>query len=365
MRKKTIFLFLLILIVSLVNAEQVDTAYVKKFKNLFSVKLFLQNNGFQYAITPENNSLFNETELQNAHVLFTTNIQPTIGIAVNIRGIGFSYVFNSIDDYFDISNNRIKSDYKKFLFSTYGNGTALEIGYISYSKFYFNYKKNNSLVEDNSNDMKARQFFLSSVFIKNRKRFSYSAAFNQSQFQKKSAGSFLLGIGFKYNRIMSDDLIPDDVNPYFFAPNVKSNKNLLLVLQPGYAYNIVKSGFYFSNALLVGSGLQKQEYRTSSGKWSELAIPFVIKGKSGLGYNGKTFFCGLYANADYLQSSIEILKTEQFQYTYGIFIGLRTITKTRAEKIQDAKTKLKEKKEDGIEAVKEKTNKLFHFHKKE
>lgn len=359
MRKKIIFLFLSLLVVSLVNAQQVDTTYVKKFKNLFSVKIFLQNNGFQYAITPQNNSLFNDTELQNACVLFTTNIPPSFGIAVNIRRVGFSYVFNSIHDYIDISNNRIKSDYRKLQFSTYGSGAGFEMGYISYSKFYINYKKNNSLVEANSADMKVRQFFLSSVFIKNRKRFSYSAAFNQSQFQKKSAGSFILGMGFKYNKIMSDDLIPDDVNPYFFAPNITSNKNNLFVLQPGYAFNIVKNGFYFSNALLVGAGLQTQEYRTSTGKWSDTGFPFVIKGKSGLGYNGKTFYCGLYANADYLQSSIDILKTEQFQYTYGIYVGLRTITKTRAEKIQDAKAKLKEKKEEKIETIKEKQNLFF------
>ncbi len=362
MRKKIVFLFVFALIGVHGNAEKIDTAYVKRFRSIFSIKTFLLNNNFQYVISPQNNSLFNEKQLKDARVVFAANVPPVTGISVNIRGIGLTYIFKFTNDYLDTAASRIKSGYRKFQFTTYGSRYGLEIAYQDYSRLYFNYKKNGTQIEGHNTDIKVQQFALSNIFIGNRKRFSYNAAFNQNQFQKKSAGSFLMVLGFKYNKIGTSDLIPVDTKSYFQHPDLESNRSYMVVLQPGYAYNMVKNNFYFANALLVGVGFQKQVFSSPSDDLSRFATPLVVRGKSGLGYNGKTFFGGVYANVDYIESSTKALKTEQLQYTYGLFIGVRVIRKTRAEKIQDAKIKIKEKAEDGKEAVqdaKEKTRKLL------
>jgi hypothetical protein len=97
-------------------------------------------------------------------------------------------------------------------------------------------------------------------------------------------------------------------------------------------------------------------------KQHKIGVPLSARGKSSLGYNGKIFFAGLYANADVAQSKIKSLETQQIQYTYGLFIGLRAITlkkeksqiKAEAKRKKDAETAATQKIKDDKKAAAEK-----------
>lgn len=353
MNKKIVVLFPLLLIAIYSKAGRIDTAYVQKFKSFFSVKTFFLNNGFHYIITPQNNSLFTEQQLDNARVRYFANIPPVTGIATNINGIGLTYIFKFTNDYLDTAKTTIKSGYKQFQLNMYGSRFGVEIAYQDYSRFYFHYKGDETLTKKYNPDIRAYQFCASGIFINNGKKFSYNAAFNQNQFQKKSAGSALTVLGFKYNEISSSSLIPDSIKRYFEFPDLKSNKNYAFILQHGYAYNLVKNNFYFANALFVGVGIQNQIYNYTSFQQKKIGLPLSARGKTSVGYNGKVFFGGIYANADYAQSQIKILKTEQFQYTYGLFIGVRAITiaKSKYQIREEAKRKKEAEKEAKREAA--------------
>ncbi len=353
MKKKIVVLFPILLIAIYSKAGRIDTAYVQKFRSFFSVKTFFLNNGFHYIITPQNNSLFTEQQLDNARVRYFANIPPVTGVAININGIGLSYIFKFTNDYIDTAKTTIKSGYKQFQLNMYGSRFGVEIAYQDYSRFYFHYKGDETLSKKYNADIRAYQFGTSGIFIKNGKKFSYNAAFSQNQFQKKSAGSALTVIGFKYNEISSTSLIPDSIKPYFEFPDLKSNKNYAFILQHGYAYNLVKNNFYFANALFVGVGLQSQVYNYSSFEQHKIGVPLSARAKSSAGYNGKVFFGGIYANADFAQSQIKTFKTEQFQYSYGLFIGLRAIiiSKSKAQLREEEKRKKEAEKEAKREAV--------------
>lgn len=355
---KKIFVFLPLLLIALwCNAGEIDTNYVQKFKSHFSIKGFLLNNGFQYAITPQNNNSFTEKQLLDARTIYSANIPPVTGVAVNMKGIGITYIFKFTNDYLD-TTTRIKSGFKQFQLNIYGKRKfGFEAFYQDYSRFYFHYKGDQILSKNYNADIRAYQFGVSGIFINNWKKFSYNAAFNQNQFQKKSTGSSLTVFSLRYNEISSRNLIPDSVKKYFQEyPDLNSNRNYSFVFQQGYAYNLVRNSFYFSNALFIGVGLQGQVYETPTTSKTKIGVPLSAKGKSSLGYNGKVFFGGIFANVDAAQSKVKTIQTVQFQYTYGLFLGLRaiTLTKTKGQIKQEEKRKKDAKKAAAQKAKEEK-----------
>lgn len=352
MHKKFASTVLFVLVSLFSQAGRIDTAYVEKFKSALSIKTFILNNGLYYTITPQNNNLFTEQQLTNARTIYNTSVPPVTGVALNIGGVGLTYIFKFTND--TDTAGAIKSGYKQFQLNMYGSRLGMEIAYQDYTRLYFHFKGDDKLVKNYNPDIRVYQFGVNGLFIRNGKRFSYNAAFNQNQFQKKSAGSAITLIGIKYNEVSSNDLIPDSVKGYFEYPNLSSNKNYAFVFQQGYAYNLVKNSFYFANALFVGVGFQNQQYYYGSDKQRKLGVPVSAKGKSSLGYNGKIFFGGIYANADYYQSSIKSLKTEQFQYTYGVFLGVRIIDRTKEKQRAEALKKKEAKREASIKAKEEK-----------
>ncbi len=361
MKKKIAILFSLFLFAFNCIAGSIDTAYVQKFKNLFAVKCYYLNNGLQYTITPQNNNLFDQKQLDDARVIYSANIPPVTGVAINVKGIGFTYLFKFTTDYLD-TTTRIKSGFKQFQINMYGSKFGLETFYQDYSRFYFHYAGDQILSKNYNADIRAYQFGMSGIFVNNGKKFSYNAAFNQNQFQKKSVGSGLTVISLRYNEIGSNNLIPDSVKKYFEYSTLSANRNYAFVFQQGYAYNLVKNNFYFANAIFVGVGLQKQVYDYPPYKQSKIGVPLSVRAKSSMGYNGKIFFGGVYANADFAKSKIKSLQTEQFQYAYGLYIGLRAITLTKSK--YQLKQEAKRKKEAEKVAKKEADQKIKDDKKK-
>ncbi|MBA3284921.1 MAG: DUF4421 family protein [Nitrosopumilus sp.] len=329
--KRIVFSLLLSISCFHMQAGEPDTNYVQRFKNLFTVKTFLLNNGFMYNITPRNNPSFTEKQLDDSKLFYSPHIPTTTGVAINLKGIGFTYIFKFTNDYLD-TTGRIKSGYKQFQMNIYGNKFGLEGYYQDYSRFYFHYKKQNINLKDYNTNIRAYQFGVNGIFIFNGKKFSYNAAFNQNQFQKKSAGSSMMILALKFNEIKSTDLIPDSLKPHFSDFSfLQRNRNYAFLVQYGYGYNFVKKNFYFANAILLGAGIQNQSYNYPLGKSHKIAFPVIGRAKSSMGYNGKILFTGIFANIDMTQSTIKQVQTEQVVYSYGLYLGLRVIEMTKSK----------------------------------
>jgi hypothetical protein len=326
-----------------------DTAYVQKFKNIFALKTFLTNNGFLYTLTPRNTGSFSTEQLNDAKLFYSPHIPPTTGVSVNIKGIGFTYLFKFTNDYLD-TTGRIKAGFKGFAINMYGTKFGFEAYYQDYSRFYFHYKGDDILLKNYNTNIRAYQWGANAVFVFNGKKFSYNAAFNQTQLQKRSAGSGMLILAPKFSELKSTDLnlIPDSVRIFYGdISNLQRNRNYAFYVQGGYGFNLTKNNFYFSTAVLVGVGFQTQTYSYPLGKFYKIGFPLIGRGKSSIGYNGKVLFAGLFANADASQSRIQNLKTQQLQYNYGLYVGFRFIqyTKTKAQLKKEAQEKKAAEKE--------------------
>jgi hypothetical protein len=354
--KRSAFIFLLFCCSSriLAGGGDTDTNYVQTFKNIFAIKLFLVDNGFTYALTPKNNPMFTAGELRNAKVVYNPYIPATVGVSLNIKGFGASYVFKFTNDYLD-TTGQAKSAFKQFQMNIYGTRFGFESYYQDYQRFYYNYRGDDSLaahLKNYNSDIRSYQFGANAILIFNGKKFSYNAAFNQTVLQKKSAGSWMLAFSLKFNELNAHNLIPDDVKPYYgIYTDLQRNRNYAFLLQTGYAFNLTKNNFYFSGALLGGAGIQNQTYSFPVGKFYKIAFPLVGRAKTSLGYNGRIFFTGVFANADVSQSSIKMMRTQQMVSSYGVYLGFRAVqfTKSKAQLKAEAR-----RKKDAEQAAKKK-----------
>jgi hypothetical protein len=364
---KRLQVFLLFLLISSVSfAGEVDSNYVAKFRNIFAVKGFLLNNGFIYTLTPRNIAGLTPQQMSDAKVIYSAHIPPATGVSLNFKGIGFTYVFKFTDDYLD-TTSKAKSGFKQFQLNYYGNKAGFEAYYQDYRRFYFHYKGAEILMKDYNSDIRAYQFGGNGIFIFNGNKFSYNAAFNQTQFQKKSAGSGLMMLSLKFNEIQSPHLIPDSVDQFFQGYDLmQRNRNYAFLLQGGYAFNLTRNYFYYSTAVMAGAGMQFQSYIFPTDNFYRIGFPLIGRVKSSAGYNGKIFFAGLFGNLDVTQSSIHSVRTQQMIYSYGLYIGCRAIEmkkykKSRKQLHEEAKQRKLEEaaakkklKEEKRQAAKEK-----------
>ncbi len=372
---KTSILFsaLLLLISFSSKATDPDTTYIQTFSNIFALKTFVNQNAFEYTITPRNNDAYTARQLKDARVVYTPNIPATFGVSVNIKGIGASYSFKMKNDFNDTINHA-RSSFQQFTFDYYKNIFGIEAYYQDYRRFYYHFIGDQYLFRNYNSDIRAYQLGVNGMFLFNGKKFSYNAAFNQAAMQKKSAGSVLLMMSLKFNEIKGDDLIPESVRKYYYSGSyLYRNRNYGFQISPGYAFNLSKRDFYFSGAVLAGVGIQLQSYNYVNGSLSgRIAFPLIGRAKTSIGYNGKYFFAGLYGNYDINQSVIKSMQTQQMLYSYGVFIGGRAIrfTKTKGqlkaeEKLERFAEKATRKKErDAAKQKKESTKKVKQPKKK-
>ena len=140
---------------------------------------------------------------------------------------------------------------------------------------------------------------LDMYYFFNNKKYSQSAAYTQSRFQKKSAGSFIGGISLSrqdinmnFNKLPVDiiDELPQDKRNYHI-------KYLDCCLMLGYAYNwAINKNFLFNITAIPCVGYNHSLNGVLEDNRNLLALNF--KTKMALVYNHNRFFCGLNGKID-------------------------------------------------------------------
>ena len=105
-------------------------------------------------------------------------------------------------------------------------------------------------------DLRSRTAGLEISYIFNSRRFSYRAAILQNEWQKKSAGSLLVGGGLIYNAIIGDSsLVPSHTHYNLFFDGMKFYRSNSFSFSPliGYAYTFVIKRHIFIMGSINGS----------------------------------------------------------------------------------------------------------------
>lgn len=164
-------------------------------------------------------------------------------------------------------------------------------------------------------DIRLTELSISAYRVPNKARFSYRAALLQTEWQKRSAGSFLYG-GNIYTGGASGDssLVPEMLQPFF--PGADMHRIVFTGFGPGagYAYTAVLSGHFFLTGSFIANlnvCMVKEQYH--DGSTNRTNISPTTNFKTALGYNsalwnisaswtgGGIWFSGNAAEKDYFR----------------------------------------------------------------
>lgn len=198
--------------------KRYDTLYISKPAQRWTLKF--RSNVSGTGISSE--GAFNGTKYQTE---LDADMKITLGASVTYRGITLSLVLNPA------KLTGKNKDYE-FNLNAYGNRLGADVVYLSANTFKGETQIGNATYPITTGDVGMKMFTANGYYIFNHRRFSFPAAFTQSQMQLRSCGSWLLATSV-------------------IAGTIKTNSNIAIGNAPthlslfhlgvggGYAYNWV------------------------------------------------------------------------------------------------------------------------------
>lgn len=259
------------LLLSINLSAQIDSTYISPFIQDFSARSY---------INTKIAGLDQMTDKEHTGFIYRINAPVGVGVGASWKNYGFAF------------SRRISilRDSKK------GKTSSLEFQYYGYRrKFAYSlslqqhagfYNEKNSSVGTFITYPKMKIHIYGGTFqwVFNNKKFSYKAAFNQSERQLKSAGSFLLGTAIYYSKLKTDTLV-------LFSGMENIYENIQLGITGGYAYSWVfgKSWFLTSS---IDLGINIGYYNPKRISKEDLNMYPTINSRIAVGYNSDSWSIG-------------------------------------------------------------------------
>ena len=265
---------------------------------------------------------------------YNPNEKTNLGLGFNYKwlglGIGFNFGFlNSDQDLYGTTKSidlQVDVYRRDILYS--GNFQYYE-GYYWKNPDDYLHNWNTADSVQIRPDIKTATLGLSGIYVFNNENFSFKAAFQNTERQIKSAGSWLLAGKFSIYGISADSsLIPVELHELY--SNIKDIKGVSAINMGGaggYAYTyLLGEYFYFSGAVMFGLNLQAVSRTNLDDEniGGPIKISTNAQVRLAIGCNKPKAFYGFSAVID----SYNIKNTEDsaFEYNYGkirFFYGRR------------------------------------------
>ena len=193
----------------------------------------------------------------------------------------------------------------------------------NYKKYYPNWNVD-SLGYPKSPGLRIIEGGLNVGFNFNR-NFSMNAAFAQGERQKKSAGSFLMAISERYQRINTDSgFVPaSQADKYPNLNKLMYGNFISTILSLGFGYQFVKGKVHFTPVVMLGTGVQIQSYEQTDRKRFWINYPTYANIKGQIGYNGDHFFTNLIYQTELNSIPIKESRIRLYHHWWEFGIGLR------------------------------------------
>ena len=286
----------------------VDTDYITRPQTRWTVKA-------RYNLTGSSVDTHTTMGDLNTHTHSTNKSKNTVSLAGSYTGITLALTFNP---------SSFVGWYNDFEYNTneYYNRMGFDI-IVQRAKNVRGWTQtgNAPRTEIEKEKISLRSFNFNYYYAFNHKRFSYPAAFNQSYIQKRSAGSFMLGASFQWQKLhTASDATVDNKAVTLKAANIG--------IGAGYGYNFVIQ----KNWLLHLSALPTFIVYSKAGQRTEdetLTMPyhfpeFIMTGRTALIRNFGRYFAGGTMVFNYtLIGQRDRLQVGNSKWRARAFIGFR------------------------------------------
>jgi hypothetical protein len=284
----------------------VDTNFIRKFPDRFMVTL--SQSYRQYDVRYSQTLTHDPFAFAKTSMIADANLST--GLSVDFDKISFSFGIRSKPPDTATARKHGSTDYTSFSLSFSAWRFRFETSYRRYNGFYdyntpaYDTNFKHTGVYFQNPDMNVRSVRAKTIFIFNKRKFSYSAAFFNTSRQLKSAGSFLLVSNiYDYQFTAPGSLIPDSAQQFF---GQYGDLNYFRVqgisIGPGYSFTLVLwKTLYLNTTLTSGFDFQHRTYDTKSQFYRAKYWDVGAAGDArfALGLNGKRMFASVTFRVDY------------------------------------------------------------------
>ncbi len=271
-----------------------DNTYIESYNSKFSLRPSVNINRLSLSIYG------GETKL----IDYLPNNSNNYGIDVSYDNFGFG-LNNKIPGSEKNEDTRGKTDSDDYQVYYYSRKFGVDLFYQKYKGFYSKLGENSLIEGEVRSDMKMLNTGMNAYYIFS-DNFSLKAAFKQSENQKKTAVTFLLGASTSYFTIDSDrSLMPLD---YDSAPGkhagYRGGKYLNFAVMPGIGIiYLPESYMYMTFFALMGGGVSYAKSRTGEGEDAKTTDIYKVNAKYSIGFNTVSFYIGSSIILDFTVTS--------------------------------------------------------------
>lgn len=284
----------------------IDTNYIRKFPDRFIVTLSQSYRQydlqFTQTIAQDTGGIAAPKMLADANVV--------TGLSFDFDKISFSFGLKSTPPTDDVIHKKGNTKYSTLGLSFTFYRFRFECSYRDYHGFYdvksplYMPHFDSTGVYYQNPSMDVRSIRIKSLFIFNKRRFSYSAAYFNTQRQMKSAGSFLI-VDNLYDFLVTADtsIVPGPTRMFYGQYGAMNYYRVQgLSIGPGYSFNLVLFHTLFFNATLTSAfDFEHRNISTYNGSYSHAYWKTGAAGdvRLALGLNGKRMFVSITYRGDF------------------------------------------------------------------
>lgn len=275
-----------------------DTSYIRIYRDELTTRVYLSRKQNHYNLS---------SGLATPWLKYKTNDRMLLGI-------GYTYTFLTIN--LGVALPFLNTDDGKYGeskytdFSMHGIFRSIIVDlYLQWNKGYYLsnaadlmpiQSQAQSTAYPPRGDLRSNIVGLNVQYLFNSERYSYKAAFLQNEFQKRSAGSPIIGVEGHWMYASADSaIVPPYIPPSGYLQDVPFNQVDIfnIGVNGGYAYTFVwKEALYLSVSATVGfSGARNSVHDSNLSEtyWSGLTIGMTTASQISIGYNNNNYYVGL------------------------------------------------------------------------
>ena len=242
----------LFLVQALVGAAQSNNAYYTSYDKIITGRFYFSQKytSFRYR---------HDTESINVRYRPNTTLNMGVGATYKWATLNLAYGFGFLNR----DREKGKTRYLDLQSHLYGRKLIID----AFGQFYNGFYLDNDKLAPGIDgyylrpDIKVRFLGASGQYLFNHEKFSYRASFLQSEWQKKSAGSLLVGLEFFLGRTKADSaMVPSTVSGETQEANINQVNFAEMGPNVGYVYTwVIKKHFF-----LTGQATVSLDYGTNT-----------------------------------------------------------------------------------------------------
>jgi hypothetical protein len=272
------------------DKDSVRRYYIKTFPDDFFIYPVLKQRGLNFELSkPDRTSL----------LTYKPNNTFSLGVGAYIFELGIELAFaiplkeKSLERF---GQSRARDLQLNVLTKRWG----VDAFYQRYGGFYIVDNENLPLANERfpqRSDIGTNNFGFTWHYVFNHQKFSFRSAYNYSERQLYSKGSFLLFSALSTFRVAGDSSIVTTNRQMEFGSNVDFTRlrYTTFSLAPGYTFNLTYNNFFLNTTLALGPAQHWINYDLESGptRRYDIAINTFFGARVAIGYNGYRMFGGV------------------------------------------------------------------------